>query len=153
MEIVIVVRHGVDGLDGLLSAYGRRQMEKLVERIAPLCEGKRIGVFTSELKRAIQSGDVVARRFGGTLQTCKALNMELYDSSRYQVEELLKVVGNSQVVVAITHNAAPSGIANEFSKKHGGQGVAEECSNNGYGFVVSLNDGAVTRLPDNANGK
>lgn len=67
LDLVIFVRHGEyddDIMDGRLDEWGCRQLRALSEKIFALVAGRKTKVLSSTAKRAMESADIIAQKFG-----------------------------------------------------------------------------------------
>lgn len=61
---IVLLRHGRDS-NNSLTPLGIEQTGALAERLHQLFAATRVGIFSSTVKRAVQSAEIIATRFGG----------------------------------------------------------------------------------------
>jgi len=146
LKQVIAVRHGEYG-DGSkeLNAEGFEQIEKLAKQLKTIVKHKhKVAILSSPLTRAKQSAEIIAKQFVGQVETCDELRSDGFGDGAEQMEAILKMRNGADVVIAVTHYEAPSGIINAFSQKLFGLEVSMRESEKGDGLMLCLKTGKVS---------
>lgn len=146
LKMVIAVRHGdCDDLSKELCPFGIQQVSALVEAIRNLTTDKTVGVVSSTVVRGWQSADIIARALGTSVERSGVLTSDNYNDGEELMKELLARRDGAEVIVAVTHYEAPSGIINAFRQKHFQKGF--DCLKSWYGdgCLINLETGEVRR--------
>ncbi len=145
LELVIATRHGKQSWGAGLSEVGIEQAESLADAIAELLLLEQtVAVFSSPEARAVETAEIIAETLKVAYQVCDKLKYDEYSDGVEIMTELLSVVGVHQVLIAVTHSSAPSGIINAFSMRYFQKKVHKERAGNGDGCMLCLKTGKVT---------
>ena len=150
LKMVIAVRHGeYDRQTKELDTLGIQQVSALAKAVRNLTTGKTVEVVSSTTSRGQQSADIIARVLDARIERSGVLTSDQYDDGAELMAELLAKRNGAEVIVAVTHYEAPSGIVNAFRRKHFQAGFDCLESEYGDGCLINLETGEVkeTLLP------
>lgn len=146
LKYIIAVRHGeYSNLTKELDDCGISQICALASRLSILlAKRKSVEVFSSPSLRAQQSAEIIAREFQTSIKVCDSLRSDEYKDGNQMLEELLSVRNGGDVLIAVTHYVAPSGIINAVCERFrkGRFGCREQAK--GDGCMIHLPTGRVT---------
>lgn len=144
-KIVFAVRHGKQQAGGVnLSDLGKEQIHRLREILRRLVPTSyKVLILSSPISRARESANIIGEMFGVEHQVCDELRGDDWEDGQKQVDAILAVTDGADVVIAVTHYQAPSGIAHALASSRFERAVDPEVSDNGNGFMVSLETGDV----------
>lgn len=142
---VIVVRHGeYSDCTGKLNLEGVRQMQRLAGHLRKQVQKRQtVEIFSSPTTRAKQSAEIIARQLGVSYSVCPALESGGFDDGQLLMERLLKSRNGGNILIAVTHCEAPSGIINAFAEKYFGVSVNRGESQKGDGYIICLKTGQI----------
>lgn len=144
---VIAVRHGeYSGLGSSesLNEDGKAQMALLTVKIMGLVGNGRVEVLSSPEPRACQSAEIIAKELKCDYRVCQALIFDQHASGLEMMNKMLEVRGGSEVIIAVTHFEAPSGIIEAFARKHFQKQFECREAQKGNGFMLCLETGTIT---------
>ncbi len=149
LKQVIAVRHGeYDRMPEKLNSEGVAQIERLSERLKGIIKsGHKVRVLTSPHLRATQSAKILAKQLQVEIEEVFALGLAEFGDGQHQMDEVIAKSGGLDVIVAVTHFVAPSGIIDALSKKFFSKTVFEgELEvQKGDGIMICLKTGTVTK--------
>ncbi|MDP2655281.1 MAG: phosphoglycerate mutase family protein [bacterium] len=143
MKLMIACRHG-HAIGNSLTGPGKQQSSKLAGYIKNKINGaSNISLLASPLQRAVETAVIIGKTLGVRHQLCDKLKLIDFKFGQIQMEAILDLAGNSDVVVAVTHHEAPSGIINAFRQKHFDRGAIPEVIHNGSAICLCMEYGDI----------
>ena len=147
MKLVIAGRHGTYGSQSLTD-HGRVEAATLGKEISSRVSGVgSVALVSSPLVRATETAAIIGLALGIGHRECEILRRDLYFYGNDQMEAILELVAGFDVVVAVTHHEAPSGIINAFRQKHFGKKFQMREIQKGSGLVLCLDTGEISEIP------
>ncbi len=142
-QLIIAVRHG-EYDDRGLTCDGVQQVQDLASRLRQIIpKGHTVAVLSSPMHRAVQSAEIIARKF-----LCShTVHSDLSSDDSADGELLMQVLTKEyygETVVAITHYDAPSGIIDAFSRKYFKTPSPPFESPKGNGCMICLKTGKIS---------
>ncbi|MCR4311126.1 MAG: histidine phosphatase family protein [Candidatus Taylorbacteria bacterium] len=149
LKAAIAIRHGeYSDQTSELNPEGIEQVKFLAGRLKKLVKPRHIvKIFSSPVVRARQSAEILAEHLKTQVQEIGALGYDEFESGQHQMNELLGQKDGVDVIVAVTHFVAPSGIIDAFSRKFFSKTAFEKAyeSRKGDGHMICLKTGTVTK--------
>lgn len=123
-KFVIAIRHG-DYSERNLTQKGIEDISSVAEKIKDLIVGKSVALFTSPTTRTVETSCIIAEKFGIEAIKCDSLRNDRYINGQSQMKDIMDLIGdnNPEVVIAVTHFTAPSGIIDAFANEFLGNTV------------------------------
>lgn len=146
LKRVIAVRHGTDSGTNL-DDNGREQVRRLASAIREKFVRARqvVQIFSSTFPRAVQSAEIIAQELGYEYTLLPVLEGDNFLDGEAMMEELLKARNGSDVLIAVTHYDAPSGIISALSKKFFQRTSSNLISENGDGCTLCMKTGVAMK--------
>jgi len=147
LKLVIAARNGEDS-GGLLTSNGREQSLKLAKAIESEVSGFEKIVLLSSLERsAVETAQIIGDQLCIKSGPCVELLARGRCSGEMQSEAILKMAGDCDVVIAVTHFLAPLAIMDAFSSKFFEEELKCREIKKGEAISFSLKSGKVSYLP------
>jgi phosphohistidine phosphatase SixA len=153
LKLVVAIRHaeyvGCEP-DDSLAPRGIDKVKSLAEQISPLVNGSKVMIFTSWAGRTVQTSEIIKEKLGvPEVTVCRSLYGDDYSDGQEQMDDVLELVGEKDpdVIVAVSHCDAPSGIIDAFARKYLGKKVLGRWeSMKGSAIVLDLSSGQIQKL-------
>ena len=149
IKIVAVVRHVHEGVGDRLHPESVKDAKRLAEAlVAQIPPGSKIAIFSSDVRRVVQTAKILGSRLGITAETRDDLYdvEDSHDGTRVR-RWVMEDAADNDVVIIVAHLFAPSCITDAFLKYIGGSGMEKHSVNYGHGYFLSLETGKVSRVP------
>jgi len=147
---LIIIRHGhYDNGSESLSKYGKEQCKATAGNIARLTrEFSKIQIFTSDLPRSIETGEIVASEL--RIDEVKSL-FDLRTEHYHSREEVYPVIekrikDETELVIIVAHFEMPSGLVCSFINKKFGKELDPSISQNAKGYLCCMHTGSVSTI-------
>jgi broad specificity phosphatase PhoE len=104
---LVVLRHGKDDhVDGewRLTAEGEEMARNCAATIREAVGSRQVVIYTSELTRAVSTGQIIAEELGGSVSSVPWLSSDDYPPLlRPKVDEELRALPEGSVMILVTH--------------------------------------------------
>lgn len=119
MEKLILVRSGDHGKDFGLNETGKRKMKSITEKLKKFINGNRTVVFSSNLRRARESAEIVSASLKVSFEQCKFLQTNSADlvENFDRTIDLISSNEDAGTFIAITHYGFLTYFPEYFARK------------------------------------
>ncbi|MEN9614254.1 MAG: hypothetical protein RLZZ347_561 [Candidatus Parcubacteria bacterium] len=147
LQTIFALRHGAYDAyspNKSLDQEGIAQVTTLTERIGGIIAPQsHVLVLSSPTLRAVQSAEIISKRFSVVPKVLKLLEKQDYRFGTAMMREIVEASEGFSVVIAVGHFTAPSGIAHAFAHEALGKSVEPAECKNGDGYIVDLKTGTI----------